>query len=200
ARHPRRGDRPPGGAVLPGRRHQHTPPRTGPRSGHRPGDPHVARHHPRGGEHRGARLAVLLSAALPRGRARPPVHERAAMGVSKPDHPAVGAPAPDALLLDGDGRSVTLSSQWRDEPAVLVFLRYFGCPFCQTQVVKLRDDQRRFLEAGATVVLIGQGTAEHWDGFRDRLHVPFPCLLDSTCSAYREYGLARGSLARIVTP
>ena len=122
------------------------------------------------------------------------------MGVSKPDHPAVGDPAPDALLLDGDGRSVTLSSQWRDEPAVLVFLRYFGCPFCQTQVVKLRDDQRRFLEAGATVVLIGQGTAEHWDGFRDRLHVPFPCLLDSTCSAYREYGLARGSLARIVTP
>jgi len=49
--------------------------------------------------------------------------------------PEVGDPAPDALLTDLERHEVRLSSLWRDRPAVVVFLRYFGCPFCQTQVV-----------------------------------------------------------------
>ena len=55
--------------------------------------------------------------------------------------PGVGDRAPDATLLDLDGGEVALSSLWKDRPAVLVFLRYFGCPFCQAQVASLRDDR-----------------------------------------------------------
>ena len=114
--------------------------------------------------------------------------------------PRVGDPAPDASLLDPGGVAVSLASHWRDRPAVLVFLRYFGCPFCQMHVVKLREDQQLFREAEAEVVLVGQGSPEEGAGFCQRKHLPFPCLLDGDKSAYRAYGLRRRNLAVVVSP
>jgi peroxiredoxin len=114
--------------------------------------------------------------------------------------PQVGDPAPDAILLAGGGGRVQLSSFWKERPAVLVFLRYFGCPFCQMHVVKLREDQQLFRDAGAAVVLVGQGSPEEGAGFCQRKHLPFPCLLDGDKSAYRAYGLRRRNLAVVVSP
>jgi peroxiredoxin len=114
--------------------------------------------------------------------------------------PQAGDPAPDATLLDSEGHGVQLSSFWRERPVVLVFLRYFGCPFCQMHVVKLREDQELFQLAGAVVVLIGQGSPEEGAGFCRRKHLPFPCLLDGDKSAYRAYGLRRRNLAVVVSP
>ena len=54
--------------------------------------------------------------------------------------PEVGDRAPDALLVDLERREVRLSSLWEERPAVVVFLRYCGCPCCQTQVVGLRNE------------------------------------------------------------
>ena len=114
--------------------------------------------------------------------------------------PAIGDPAPDAFLLDKSGSMTRLSFSWRDHAAVLVFLRYFGCPFCQMHVVKLREDQQLFREAEAEVVLVGQGSPEEGAGFCQRKHLPFPCLLDGDKSAYRAYGLRRRNLAVVVSP
>ena len=114
--------------------------------------------------------------------------------------PGAGDPAPDAALLDSTGASVRLSSFWERGPAVVVFLRYFGCPFCQMHVVQLREDQEGFRQAGATVVLIGQGSPEQGAGFCDRKHSPFPCLLDPDRSAYRAYGLSKGNIGVVLDP
>ncbi|TMK77122.1 MAG: AhpC/TSA family protein [Actinobacteria bacterium] len=103
--------------------------------------------------------------------------------------PAVGDPAPEATLLDRTGASVALSSTWQGHPAVLVFLRYFGCPFCQMQVVGLRADRERFEERTATVVLIG-----------DEKQVSFECVLDTEGWVYSDYGLGRGSLGQVFGP
>jgi peroxiredoxin len=115
-------------------------------------------------------------------------------------HPRVGEPAPDAeLVLPGEG-VVPLSAFWEEQPAVLVFLRYFGCPFCQAQVVGLREDRTRFERAGADVVLVGQGDASAEAAFREARGVPFPILLDTEREAYRAYGLARGSSMQLFGP
>jgi len=114
--------------------------------------------------------------------------------------PQPGDPAPEASLLDAEGRRVQLSSFWKERRVVLVFLRYFGCPFCQMHVVKLREDQQLFREAEAEVVLVGQGSPEEGAGFCQRKHLPFPCLLDGDKSAYRAYGLRRRNLAVVVSP
>ena len=114
--------------------------------------------------------------------------------------PRVGDPAPDVdLLLPGEGL-LTLSAFWEAGPAVIVFLRYFGCPFCQSQVVGLREERRHFVEAGAAVVLVGQGDATAEAAFREARGVPFPILLDTEREAYRAYGLSRGSAMQIFGP
>src|SRR5438874_8242667 len=114
--------------------------------------------------------------------------------------PRVGDPAPDASLLDPGGVAVSLASHWRDRPAVLVFLRYFGCPFCQMHVVVLREEQHRFRDAGATVVLIGQGSPEEGARFREEKRVPFACLLDPGRASYEAYGLGRGTIPQVFGP
>jgi peroxiredoxin len=114
--------------------------------------------------------------------------------------PGVGDPAPDSTLLDASGHEARLSFFWQEAPAVLVFLRYFGCPFCQAQVVTLREDERSFLEAGANVVLIGHGTRQAADEFRTSKLVPFTFLLDPDRAAYRAYGLARANILQVFGP
>ena len=114
--------------------------------------------------------------------------------------PAVGDLAPEATLLDRTGASVALSSTWQGHPAVLVFLRYFGCPFCQMQVVGLRADRERFEERTTTVVLIGQGSPEEGARFCDGKEVLFECVLDTEGWVYSDYGLGRGSLRQVFGP
>jgi peroxiredoxin len=108
--------------------------------------------------------------------------------------------APDVALLDAAAHWAELSTFWRREPAVVVFLRYFGCPFCQAQVVQLRDDQKLFDDAGAGVVLIGQGNPDEAVQFSERMKQPFECLVDPTRSAYRAYGLSTATPTKILTP
>jgi peroxiredoxin len=108
--------------------------------------------------------------------------------------------APDVSLLDMAAREATLSDYWQAEPAVVVFLRYFGCPFCQSQVVRLRDERERFQEAGGWIVLIGQGTPSDAAAFTQRMNQPFECLVDPDRSAYRAYGLPRARPAQVVGP
>jgi len=108
--------------------------------------------------------------------------------------PQVGDPAPDGVVLESAGRPTRLSAAWSERPAVVVFLRYFGCPLCQAQIVGLRDERERFDASGAAVVLVGQGDPEDAEEFLARKRVPFTCLVDPDRSLYRAYGLRRGSI------
>jgi len=122
------------------------------------------------------------------------------MRPNEPVAPEPGEAAPDLPLLDTVGQRVPLGSFWDGAPAVLVFLRYFGCPFCQRQVVQLRDDHASFQELGGRVVLVGQGTAEEGASFAERLRTPFACVVDPDRSAYRAYGLVSGRLLQVAGP
>jgi peroxiredoxin len=82
-----------------------------------------------------------------------------------------------------------------------VFLRHYGCTFCQEHALQLRADHARFKKAGAKVVLIGLGTPERSAWFcEDKNLNGFACLTDPKRSAHRAYGLGRGSLRQVLGP
>lgn len=114
--------------------------------------------------------------------------------------PEVGDAAPDALLVDVDGHETRLSRLWTERPIVLVFLRYFGCPFCQTQVVMLREAHDRIVAAGGGVGLVGHGHPHEAVRFRTDKRLPFPLLLDRDRGAYRSYGLLTGTVMQVLGP
>jgi peroxiredoxin len=114
--------------------------------------------------------------------------------------PGVGDLAPDALLIDLERREVLLSGLWSERPAVVVFLRYFGCPFCQAQVVSLRNERERILRSGANIGLVGHGDAQAAAAFASSKRLPFPLLLDRDRGTYRAYGLVQGKAMQVLSP
>ncbi len=116
------------------------------------------------------------------------------------EHPHVGEDAPRPHLIGLDGRRTALADRWKERPASVSFLRYFGCPFCQAWVGRLTQKAAAFDEAGAGVVLIGQGTAGQAMGFTGPRRVPFEMLVDPDRSAYRAFGLVEGGAAQLLAP
>jgi peroxiredoxin len=100
-----------------------------------------------------------------------------------------GDSAPDLELLDSDGRPVWLSSLWSAQPALLLFWRHWGCGCEVGRAENLRNEYGRLTDAGARVVVIGQGESERGAWYRRAFDVPAPILVDMTGAAYRAYGL-----------
>jgi len=111
-----------------------------------------------------------------------------------------GDPAPDASLVNLDGLLEMLSKAWRERPAAVIFLRYFGCPICRQQVLRLRCDRERFERAGMEVVLVGHGGPDDARRFVEARPVPFRVLVDPSRAAYERFGLKRGSIPQVFGP
>ncbi len=107
--------------------------------------------------------------------------------------PQTGDHAPDVAVFDGHGQSVRLSATWTDGPALLLFWRHWGCGCGTGRADRLRDEFPALREAGANVIVIGQGEPEHGDWYAERFGVPCPILVDPTEAAYEAYGLVEMS-------
>lgn len=96
-------------------------------------------------------------------------------------------------VLDSRGQSRLLGSLWRNQPAVLVWLRHFACLFCKEQAAEARHDRRRLEDIGGRLAFIGSGTTAQAAAFREH-HVPDCAVFtDPSSYTYRAIG-ARESL------
>lgn len=102
--------------------------------------------------------------------------------------------APDSKLLDAEGKPAQLSSLWQDKILVLAFTRHFGCPQCKEMVDQLTDAHQALTERGLRLAIISHASAESAKRFCDQHAPSVICLADPDRSAYRAYGLSRGSL------
>ena len=92
--------------------------------------------------------------------------------------PQIGDPAPDLELPDTTGKRRRLSEFWQTRPALLLFLRHFGCSCLAGRWEKLKEELPAYEEAGAQVVAICQGEPER--------------------RSYEIYGLLEGTPAQIL--
>jgi peroxiredoxin len=83
-----------------------------------------------------------------------------------------GDPVPEDLasvkVFDERGHEVELATFWRDTPAVIVFLRHFGCPCCSTQMTELSPRLDELWRIGMRTVLVGNGAPKFIDSFKER--------------------------------
>jgi peroxiredoxin len=127
----------------------------------------------------------LLDAVKRRQRAEPPTRADALGTV---------------VLADHEGRSVRLGDLWRDGPAVVVWLRQFGCPFCRSHARHLNLERHRFDALGTSLVLIGQGTPVHAAAFRRMLRIDLPILVDRERVTYLAAGTKLATLDELIGP
>ncbi len=110
----------------------------------------------------------------------------------------IGDPAPDIELSDTSGRSRRLSGFWRERPALILFLRHFGCSCLAERREKLREEIPAYEEEGAQVVAVCQGEPERTAAVAERRGYPFPLLCDPDRRAYTLYGLLEGTAPQIL--
>ncbi len=106
----------------------------------------------------------------------------------------------EIALPDQDGLPVRFRDLWRQGPAVIVWLRQFGCPFCRGYAVELNRAQARFTEVGARLVLIGQGTPDDARRFRRHLRIDLQVLTDADRVTYLWAGTKLATLDELVGP
>lgn len=100
-------------------------------------------------------------------------------------------------VLDPAGKPVRLGRLWQKKPAVLAFVRHFGCLFCREQVAGLRDALKEIRDRGAELVIIGNGHPEQALAFKEKQKITFPLLTDPDLKSYRAAGLRRGLISTL---
>ncbi|MGE5235400.1 MAG: redoxin domain-containing protein [Acidobacteriota bacterium] len=106
----------------------------------------------------------------------------------------------EITLPDQDGHPVRLRDLWRDRPAVIVWLRQFGCPFCRAYSVELNRIRDRLTDADARLILIGQGTPEDAARFRRHLGIELQILTDADRVTYLWAGTKLATLDELIGP
>jgi peroxiredoxin len=106
----------------------------------------------------------------------------------------------DIVLNDERGQAVRLGDLWRDQPAVLIFLRHYACVFCRAHAVQLHRSRKKFDKAGARLVAIGQGTPEQAAGFKEDQGVEIPLLVDPDRASYQAAGAKVATMYELLGP
>ncbi|HEV7200588.1 MAG TPA: peroxiredoxin-like family protein [Candidatus Limnocylindria bacterium] len=109
-----------------------------------------------------------------------------------------GDEAPDLELPDTSGGKRRLSEFWAYGPALVIFMRHFGCSCLMERWEALKDELDAFTEAGATVVAVCQAEPERAAAVATRRGYRFPLLCDPDRTAYRAFGLLEGTPAQIL--
>lgn len=95
-------------------------------------------------------------------------------------------------VLDLSGRAVRLGGEWEDRPAVVVWLRHFGCLLCREQAADLRARIPEIEALGARLVLVGSGEPWHAREFEAERCPGCRVLTDPELGSYRAIGARRG--------
>lgn len=103
-------------------------------------------------------------------------------------------------LPDPEGHALRLGELWERGPAVVVFLRHYGCIFCRKHAAQLRAHEDDFRAAGARLAAIGLADRAYARTFRAETGIGFPLLVDEQREAYRVAGLGSASVLHLLYP
>jgi len=111
----------------------------------------------------------------------------------------VGDPSPSFDLPDASGKVTALSSFWKDQPAVVLFWRHYGCGCGLDRTRRLQEEYPEFVRRGAAVVIVGQGGPERAKAYAAKYALPpVPILSDEDGRAYQAYGLLEGRASQLL--
>lgn len=111
--------------------------------------------------------------------------------------PQIGDPAPDLQIRDSTGAWRQLREFWVDGPALLLFWRHFGCGCGIERAEQLAQEYDEYVEAGATVAIIGEGAPERGAAYADEYGIDCPVLCDPDGTAHDTYGLLDFTLPQL---
>jgi peroxiredoxin len=87
-----------------------------------------------------------------------------------------------------------------EKPAVLVFLRYLGCPICQVDMANLRREIGLIEKKGAVLFVILQSSPETVASATKKEDWPFTIICDPRGSLFQLYHVEPGGILKYMHP
>jgi peroxiredoxin len=102
-----------------------------------------------------------------------------------------------ASVQGTDGEPVRLADAWRDHPAVVVWLRHFGCVFCREHVAEVRAARPDIEALHGGIVFVGNGTPRAAAWFQTRFAPDSTVVTDPDLVTYRAIGARSGLMSTL---
>jgi hypothetical protein len=102
-----------------------------------------------------------------------------------------------ASVQDTDGEPVRLADSWRDHPAVIVWLRHFGCVFCREHVAEVRAARPDIEALHGGIVFVGNGTPRAAAWFQKRFAPDSTVVTDPDLVTYKAIGARSGVMSTL---
>ncbi len=104
-----------------------------------------------------------------------------------------------ARIFDEKGQPLLVSELWQGKPAVIMWVRHFGCIACTAQVEEFKPEVRKLREANVHFAIIGSGAPNFVHGFKERMEIDVPVYSDEKRVSYEALKMRRG-LKTMVDP
>ncbi|KDN52607.1 hypothetical protein K437DRAFT_217161, partial [Tilletiaria anomala UBC 951] len=98
--------------------------------------------------------------------------------------------ASNHIIFNDRGTGIKFGDLFKQQRALVFFLRHWWCPFCQQFAQSLKHiDLAPLKRAGLDIVIIGQGSWQVITSFKAVLGVPFPLYADPERNVYKSLGM-----------
>ena len=87
-----------------------------------------------------------------------------------------------------------------NSPAILIFLRYYGCPVCQMEMAKIKQETALVRQKGGRVFVVLQSTPETIAPLTNKEDWPFTIICDPQGKVFQLYGVEAGGIIRYLHP
>jgi peroxiredoxin len=114
------------------------------------------------------------------------------------------------LTIGNKARDFRFKTPWDDEvkfydavgynPAVLIFLRYYGCPVCQMEMAKIKQEIDLVSKKGGRVFVVLQSAPETLASLTKKEDWPFTIISDPEGKIFQLYGVDAGGIIKYLHP
>jgi peroxiredoxin len=111
-----------------------------------------------------------------------------------------GDKAPDFNFETPWDRGLNFSKLANGKPAVLVFLRYLGCPVCQIDMANLKNEIGLIEKKGAKLFVILQSAPDTVSAVTEKSDWPFTIITDPKGELFKLYRVEPGGIIKWLHP
>lgn len=102
-----------------------------------------------------------------------------------------GSPAPQMVLEDTAGQTISLADFEGEHPVLIYFMRSTSCPVCNRHVKDLVDSREAFAAADVRVLIAVPEGRERAAAWQERRRIPYPVLTAREGTPHELIGLGR---------
>jgi peroxiredoxin len=112
----------------------------------------------------------------------------------------IGDKAPDFRFKTPWDDEASFYDAAGNKPAVLIFLRYYGCPVCRMEMAKIKQEIDVVRQKKGLVFVVLQGAPDTLASLTDREYWPFTIICDPHGKVFQLYGVEAGGIIKYLHP